>query len=181
MARLQVTREQADGGWLPVCACCGAPADNWRTRRWWVPPSFFYAVSLPFLAVFILGFRRCRVTLPFCFQHKRHWLVRNVIGLIGLAVAGLIWAAAFLAEYLARHHDQAKSWFANLEAWFDPVYSVVFVITMLLVLFVAAIVLSSVQDSAIQPLRITKTHVLLGRLSEDFVRQHREEIDEDLQ
>lgn len=177
MARLEVTREQANGGWLPVCACCGAPAEHWRTQTWWIPPSFYYAVSLPFLAVFIVGLKRCRITLPFCRQHHRHWFVRNVVGALSLAAAALVWGGALWASWLTRHNDTARSWVQHLETLVHPVYGLSLGVMVLLVLVFGALLLAALQESAIQPLHSTRTHVLLGRLSEDFVRQHRNEVD----
>jgi hypothetical protein len=84
MASIQLTREEAELGFLPdVCMRCGAPATV-RKRRMFVSHPFWVYVLLPFgylpyVIVAAILTQRARCYTHFCPKHKNHYRVRAAI------------------------------------------------------------------------------------------------------
>jgi hypothetical protein len=104
MAHVVVTREEAETeGKLPaVCACCGAPATVWVTRRLMLKPPQFNRIELAEVA--IIKSLHALATSPyvnlrtsFCEQHRHYWTVRAIVLFGGM---GMFFAAMFLALVL---------------------------------------------------------------------------------
>src|SRR5579862_762141 len=113
-----------------VCMKCGAPATTVRKRIFsWYPPWVFFLILpgfWPFAIARLFLTKRQGVEVPFCDEHKNHWLIRVVVGiasffiLLGLGFVALV-ARLHDAESDFVNHDLLAflflGWFAVVVAW----------------------------------------------------------------
>jgi rRNA maturation protein Nop10 len=94
---VRLGRREVEGGELPkVCMRCGAPAAVILPRKLsWHPEwigllMLFVFCFLPIALVgIILAFaltKRMKVPIPLCQAHRRHWVWKNVVGIVGLVL-----------------------------------------------------------------------------------------------
>src|SRR6202011_5213444 len=83
-----------------VCMKCGADATTSKEKKFsWYPPWILFLLLLgvwPFLIVALILTKWKRVEMQFCDQHKRHYLVRTLMGLVGVLVLLAIGFLAFM-------------------------------------------------------------------------------------
>jgi hypothetical protein len=151
-----------------VCMKCGADATTVRKKQFsWYPPWVIVLIFLgvwPFLIVALILTKRRSVEVPFCDQHKNHWLIRILAG--GGAVAALVAAGvlAFVAiESLApKGKGDDLSGFLCL-GWF----------VLLLVLAIGLAIYNNL--TTIRTTEITEREITLTNVSPDFARAVAEE------
>jgi hypothetical protein len=121
MAMVWLDRRDGEEGNLPaVCLRCGQPATVWvdKTFRWvpaWVSALVLLGsmalITMPIVLILLFGLMQsCRVSVPLCAEHRRHWSGRNLMvlgslfGLMGVVavIMGLGWAVPDQQEELLR-------------------------------------------------------------------------------
>jgi hypothetical protein len=166
MAHIRLHVQQADGHLPMICMRCGAPATGVKSKKMaWYPRAIVLLVllSLPGVVLLvILGLiltRRARLQAPFCDRHQGHWLIRTTIMWTATAVliaVGIGVIALMVSVTGRRELEDAVFPFACFG-------SVALMIGWLILLAVLA-------HTAIRPDEITRTHMLLNGVSEEFVQ-----------
>jgi hypothetical protein len=112
---------------------------------------------LIFGIVALIATRRARIQAPFCEEHKRHWLFRQI--LLGVSLIGIVLYGVSLVVFFLNAPPRN----ADLFGPFILVGSVALVIGWL-------IGFTILQNTGIRAAEITKTHILLAGVSEAFVQ-----------
>jgi len=154
-----------------VCMKCGAPATTVRKKQFsWYPPwvtiLIFFGVW-PFLIAAMILTKRQSVEAPFCDQHKNHWLIRILAGvliffvLLGIGFVGLIFTTALGANW--GHENLFGFVFLG---WFAALFFCVFGMAIFNGL------------TMIRVTKITDREIALANVSPEFVRVLKEEEEE---
>jgi hypothetical protein len=155
-----------------VCMKCGAEATTVRKKQFsWYPPwvsILILAGFWPYLIVVMILTKRQSVEVPFCDQHKNHWLIRTVIGLLSFGVLlGIGFVGFIVASANAPNNNQNDDMFGFVcGGWF----------VLLLVWIVAYAIINSL--TSIRVTKITDREITLTNVSPEFVRVLQEEEDE---
>jgi hypothetical protein len=171
MASIQLTREEAELGFLPdVCMRCGAPATV-RKRRMFVSHPFWVYVLLPFgylpyVIVAAILTRRARCYTHFCPKHKNHWLVRALFiwGAFVAMLVGIGTAFAVLAAIAGKSLEGTRTGFSLCLG------SYVLILCWLVLIPV-------IQATAIHTGDVTDRRLTLKRVSPAFVEAVRDNRD----
>jgi hypothetical protein len=166
MAHIRLHVQQADGGLPMVCMRCGEPATVVKTKKMSYYPRWLLVLVLAGgLGVMILVplalILRKRATLqaPLCDRHQSHWTLRTAISWAAAVTVILAGIASFVVFILV---DNAGPRNADI---FMPLlcFGGIF-------LFIGLLILVAVlQNTAIRPDEITRTHILLNGVSDAFV------------
>src|SRR5207247_1423192 len=95
MANVRLTLGEASEGFLPeTCMKCGANADYWVKKKLAWHPSWLWVLLpglIPFVIIASILTKRATLIAPLCRNHRRHWVVRTAITLLGLlGLVGII-------------------------------------------------------------------------------------------
>jgi hypothetical protein len=151
-----------------VCMKCGADATTVKRRQFsWYPPWVWLLILLsiwPFIIVALILTKRQSVEIPFCDQHKNHFLVRVLAGLGGLAVVLLLGAVGFavVTSMAPKRNNDDYSGLVCV-AW-----SALFLVYLCVMAFIGSL-------TTIRPTRITERDITLTNVSPEFVRALEEE------
>lgn len=151
-----------------ICMKCGAPSSVRKNKTFsWVPQWVGILILgglLPYLIVASILTKRCRVEVPLCDQHKRHWLMRQLLvllSLLGLLALGGVFMIVAMAASDKGSGD-------------NPVFA--FLCVGWLVLMVGWLILAVVvQSTTIRPSEITDMSIRLTSVSEVFAETCKEE------
>lgn len=162
MPHVRLRLREADGRLPPVCLCCGAPATATEARDlpklsstvWLV---LFVAGPFLFRAASALASKSVRLQAPLCDRHRNHWTRGTRLIWTSFAVFGGIIAAAFLLAHLLPE---------DLQAALSPFIGVAGYL-----LFLAWLgILCVARDSEIRLIDIDRKELLLGGVSNEFIR-----------
>lgn len=170
MASIQLSRYEAEEGDLPeVCMCCGEPATERKRRRFVSHPLWVYLLLplgyLPYILVAAILTKHIRCYTLFCPRHKNHWLVRTLIvwGSFVLILALTLSGIALVSSLNGTVSQSTQSiFFGSL-----CIGSVVLVLCWF-------ISIPLMQLTAIHPADATEHHLMLNRISPEFVEAVRE-------
>ena len=89
MAIVRLTLDEAADGYLPeTCLKCGQKAEHWVKKKFSWHPSWIWilllAGVLPFAIVAAILTKRATMLAPMCTAHRRHWMIRTAVMVIGL-------------------------------------------------------------------------------------------------
>lgn len=148
-----------------VCMQCGLPATVHKSKKFsWCPQwvwILLFCGGIPVVVILSLILtKRRRVNVPFCEDHKNHWLWRILVTLGGLLVCGAIGVAA-LAFNDNRGNDNPLGGYLCAAT----------LIGLLAWIIAAAII----QSTSIRPTEITDTSITLAGVSKTFVEAYEEE------
>jgi hypothetical protein len=170
VASIQLTREEAELGFLPdVCMRCGAPATVRKRRLFVSHPLWVYVLLpfgyLPYVIVAAILTQRVRCYTHFCPRHKSHWLFCGLIiwgafpVLLALIASG--WVVVFSMEKVV-----SKSMVDGL-AGTMCVGEIVLILLWLMSIPI-------MQLTAIHPADVTERRLTLKRVSPAFVEALRD-------
>ncbi len=96
----------------PLCMKCGQPTDHRVSKRFawhpgWVMILIFVGL-LVYVIVAIILTKRMRLSIPMCSRHLNHWLLRNLIILLGFGLFGTLGIAAVYLTIQKQHEDLIK-------------------------------------------------------------------------
>src|SRR6516162_11189643 len=167
MAHMRMHVDQANGGLPMVCMRCGDPALVVKSKKLsYYPRGLLFLVllgapGLVLLLILALALRKTALLqAPLCERHQGHWTIRAVISWAGtilvvlLCTAGLAFFIA-LIDWRQRHAEDLGG---------------LVCLASLGVFVVWLIVLAVLQNTAIRPDEITRTHILLNGVSDEFVQ-----------
>ncbi len=162
----------------PVCMKCGAPSTTVKIRKFqWYPPWVIVFVFLgvwPFVIVAAIMTKRQRVEIPFCEQHKSHFLYRVLIGLGGLfGLLALGAVALFVGIALSSPNKGGGGGGGGGDAVLGIMCALWFVL--LLVYAVGMSVFNMM--TTIRPTSITDKDITLTNVAPEFSRAVEEEED----
>jgi hypothetical protein len=168
MAHMRLHIQQADGHLPMVCMRCGAPATVVKTKKMsWYPRWIIVFLLLGLIGIVISGIlalvlrKRARLQAPFCEHHQGHWTMRTVIAWVATILANAI-AVGSIASFIALENARPRQPAADILLPWLCVGSIgIFVVWLL--------VIAILQNTAIRPEEITRTHILLNGVSEEFV------------
>jgi hypothetical protein len=174
MASIQLSRYEAEEGDLPdVCMCCGAPATEWKRRRFISHPLWVYVLIpfgwVPYAIVAAILTEHIRCYTIFCPRHKNYFFVRNLFVWGSLVLVLVLIVGGFvLAFSLSGRGDKSSE---------GILFGSLCIGTLVLLFgWLASIPISQV--TAIHPADPTEHKVTLKCASPAFVeavRQHRKE------
>jgi hypothetical protein len=167
MAHIRLHVQQADGGLPMVCMRCGEPATIVKTKkmsyypRWLLVFVLAGAPGIVILVILALILRK-RATLqaPLCDRHQGHWTIRTAISWTAAIAVVLVGIASVVLLILLEENAGPRN--ADIFALFLCVGGVIVFVGLL-------ILLAILQNTAIRPDDITRTHILLNGVSDAFV------------
>lgn len=168
MARVRITRQEAERGLLPpVCALTGVPTDEVKRKSFlWQPPwiaVFLLLSPLPYLIVSLILRKTMTVRLPLVREKHGHWAWRAAVG--ALSIIGSI--VTFIAGSVTASDRNTETIGGIMMA----VGGVGFLIAL-----IVWIVLNS---NCIRPVEITDRDITLAGVHEQFVRALEDDRDRD--
>jgi hypothetical protein len=170
MAIVRMSIPEAADGFLPeTCMKCGARADHWVRKKLIWQPSWVWILLLggllPFLIVALILTKRATLIAPLCTAHRRHWVIRNTLAVVGLIV--LIGLGVLL--FLVAHGPRRRA--DNLTPFL--------VILLLVGIFAWLVALITMRLTSIRPLEITDRDVILQGVAEQFADDFDAGIDDE--
>ncbi len=165
MAHIRLHVQQADGHLPMICMRCAAPATVVKAKKLhWFPRwiVYFALIAIPVVLILALVLRKsARVQAPFCNRHRWHWILQGAITWGGTIVLALLACSAFVALFVL-DEMRPRPRFADTAEPFLCMGS--------MLAFVAWIIMLAIlQSTTIRPDEITRTHILLNGVSEEFV------------
>lgn len=172
MASIKLSRYEAEEGDLPdVCMCCGAEATERKRRRFTSHPFWVYVLLpwgwIPYAIVASILTEHIRCYTLFCPRHKNHFFVRNLIVWGSLVlILPIIFGSFIIAGSLSKGASRSTE---------DILFGLACLGSVVLLLgWLISIPIS--QATAIHPANATERHLILKRVSPEFVdavRQYR--------
>lgn len=162
MAKIRLYDYEVADQLLPnVCMQCGADADLEKRKKFsWYPPWCLF-VGGALMAMIMT--KRMTVAVPLCREHKNHWLWRDLVIWLGLALCVVLGVAAVIFLVNQRPHTLGET----LAGIFCAAAGVIGVGWL-----VAVIIL---HHTSIRPVEITDRDITLTNVSSDFVAALRDE------
>ena len=160
-------------GDLPdVCAKCGAEAEHHVTKKFtWVPPWVFITILAGLLVYVVLAVilqKQYTVAVPFCKDHKGHWVKRLLLSLGGFFV--LVGGGIGLAILMGVLSDSAAP--ADKDT-----YGIIAGLSVVGGLLAWVVVIVVAQWTAIKPKEITDNSITLTGVSQAFASAYEEQED----
>jgi hypothetical protein len=116
---------------------------------------------LAILVLYLIIRKTARIQAPLCDRHRSHWLARQIVAGVATFLALAIGVFAMVA-FIAMDTARPRPNYADAVMGLSCVGGIAVFIA-----WVIAIMIS--QNTAIRPDEITRTHILLNGVSEDFV------------
>jgi hypothetical protein len=157
-ARLYM-RECRDGGLPDVCMQCGEPAMAYKDHQFvWYPKYLLWFMLLGVLPaaiiIAVMTWRRM-VTVPFCDEHRHHWLKRQLIGL------GALFGTIFLIIMLFVGASL-------IDPQMDTLGPYAAILTLILIIAMLVVIVMVV-NTQILPDEITERTITLKNVSPAFI------------
>jgi hypothetical protein len=165
MAQIRLDRDEVTKRQMPgICMRCDERASVYKEKKFsWFPPwiGVMLLVAWPvYLILMAVMTKRMTVSVPLCEKHKHHWLVRTVVGLVGLGLLLILLVFNIVITGMVSN--------AGDDDVTGPLLAVLWI--GLGILFLAwLITLVAMQNTAIRPNEITDETITLTGVSEAFV------------